>query len=101
MATYSKDESLTSGVPYTYVLCVFGLAGRRRRYRLLSVFVQRGCLVEGSAVGSGWLVVLGGTRLPGSVFGTSECPTGRLCPVCVCHVALAALGWCLVCGCRG
>ena len=60
------------GVPYRYVLFVFGLAGRRRHYRLRSVFVPRGCLLGGLAVESGGLVVSGGTRPPGFVFGPSE-----------------------------
>ena len=51
------------GVPYGYVLFVFGLAGRRRHYRLRSVFVPRGCLLGGLAVESGVLVVSGGARL--------------------------------------
>ena len=45
------------GVPCGYVLFVFGLAGRRRYYRLQSVFVSRGCLLVGLAVESGVLVV--------------------------------------------
>ena len=87
------------GVPCGYVLFFFGLAGRRRHYRLRSVFVPRGCLVGGLAVESGVLVVSGGARPPGSVFCTSECLTGRLRPVCVLHVSLAGLGRGLVSGC--
>ena len=84
------------GVPYGYVLFVFGLAGRRRHYRLRSVFVPRGW---GLAVEGGVLVVSGGARPPGSVFCTSECLTGRLRPVCVLHVSLAGLGRGVVSGC--
>ena len=87
------------GVPYRYVLCVFGISCRRRHYRLRSVFVPRGCLLGGLAVESGLLVVSGGARPPGSVFRTSECLTGRLRPVCVLHVSLAGLGRGLVGGC--
>ena len=87
------------GVPYRYVLFVFGLAGRRRHYRLRSVFVPHGCLLGGLAVESVVLVVSGGARPPGSVFCTSECLTGRLRRVCVLPVSLAGLGRGLVSGC--
>ena len=80
------------GVPYRYVLFVFGLVGRRRHYRLRSVFAPRGCLLGGLAVERGVLVVSGGARPPGSVLWTSECLTGRLRPVCVLPVSLAGLG---------
>ena len=87
------------GVPYGYVLIVFGLAGRRRHYRLRSVFVPHGCLLGGLGVESVVLVVPGGARPPGSVLCTSECLAGRLRPVCVLHVSLAGRGRGLVSGC--
>ena len=87
------------GVPYRYVLCIVGLAGIRRHYRLRSVFVPRGCLLGILAVESGLMVVSGGARPPGSVFCPRECLTGRLRPVCVLHVSLAGLGRGLVSGC--
>ena len=93
-------------VPYGYVLFVFGLAGRRRHYRLRSVFVPRGCLLGGLAVVSGVLVVAGGVRPPGSLLGPAWYPTDLLCRVCllhvscrVVHVSLAGLGRGLVSGC--
>ena len=87
------------GVPYGSVLFVFGLAVRRRHYRLRSVFVSRGSLLVGLAVKSVVLVVSGGALPPGSVLCTSESLTGRLRPVCVLHVSLAGLGRGLVGGC--
>ena len=89
------------GVSYRYVLCVFGLAGCRRHYRLRSVFVPRGCLLGGLAVESGGLVVSGGMQPPGSVFGPGGYPTDLLRRVCLLHVSSAGLGRGLVCGCRG
>ena len=80
------------GVPCGYVLFVCGMAGRRRQYRLRSVFVPRGCLLGGLAVEGGGLVVSGGTRPPGSVFCMSECLTGLLCCVCLLHVSVSGLG---------
>ena len=81
------------------MLFVFDLVGLRRHYRLRSVFVPRGCVLGGVAVESGVLVVSGGARPPGSVFGPFGYPTGLLLRVCVLHVSLAGLGRGLVSGC--
>ena len=87
------------GVPYGYVLFVFGLAGRRLHYRLRSVFVPHGCLLWGLAVESVVFVVSGCVWPPGFVLGLGCSPTGRLRPVCVLHVSLAGLGRGLGSGC--